>query len=140
MHNDSDPSDLPDSLRDALRRTYGGSVRPDPSRDQQILNIAKAHYLRRGRRTRLMAAVASAAAVIAVVATVFVSQRPASTVAFAPHDVDRDGQVNIIDALAAAQALQADGAVDVNGDGVRDRRDVEAVARTVVNLAGEARP
>jgi hypothetical protein len=56
-------------------------------------------------------------------------------------DVDGNGRVDILDAFllakkADAHARPAAKWEDVNGDGVLDRRDVDAVAETAVRLPG----
>lgn len=59
-----------------------------------------------------------------------------------PFDLNADGSVDILDALAIARALKAkatlgtpiDARFDVNGDGVIDRADTDAVAARAVKL------
>ena len=56
----------------------------------------------------------------------------------AREDVDRNGQVDILDAFALARKLQQGGAagvaLDLNGDGVVDQRDIDWVAARAVKL------
>lgn len=68
--------------------------------------------------------------------------------AFSPHDIDRDGRVDVRDAYLLAREVArgleptdaARGAHDVNGDGVLNREDVDLVLARVVSLTGgEAR-
>ena len=85
---------------------------------------------RRFRRGRW----ASVAAVLVAAAGLWLFVRP-STV---PMDINRDGTVDILDAYALQVQLQKgerDPRRDVNGDGVVDEKDVEAIARSCVLLA-----
>jgi len=55
--------------------------------------------------------------------------------AFAREDVNRDGRVDIVDALVLAREIDAGrGMLDLNGDGVVDRRDAEVIATDAVKL------
>jgi hypothetical protein len=53
-------------------------------------------------------------------------------------DIDHNGHVDILDALALSRSLAADGPVspawDVNGDGLVDQRDIAAVVSQAVRL------
>lgn len=57
-------------------------------------------------------------------------------------DLDRNGEVNILDAFALARSLESGGrtlaAWDVTGDGVVDERDVRAIAERAVRIARPA--
>jgi hypothetical protein len=141
--------DLPGPLADDLRRLYGPSVAPSPGVDQAILNRARAHVAGR-KRTLLLRRVAGAAAAVvlitaAVIPTIQRTRHPArppvarqAAAAAAANDVNADGAVDIRDALALQQSINAGragaGANDVNGDGVTDRRDVDAIATFAVRL------
>ena len=70
---------------------------------------------------------AAAAAIFLAVAALWMSPKPD------PRDLDGNGKVDIVDAYLLASGLK-DG--DVNGDGVVDRRDAEALAREVVSIGG----
>jgi hypothetical protein len=56
----------------------------------------------------------------------------------AREDLNRDGNVDILDAFVLAKKLQgpplSDPKLDMNGDGVIDRRDVETIAAHAVSL------
>jgi hypothetical protein len=58
--------------------------------------------------------------------------------AYAREDVNRDGRVNILDAFQLAREIRSGTelprALDVNGDGVVDQADAEAVAAEAVSL------
>jgi Dockerin type I domain len=55
-----------------------------------------------------------------------------------PLDVDADGRLDVLDALALARAVEAGQALspawDLTGDGVVDRGDADALARRLVDL------
>lgn len=61
-----------------------------------------------------------------------------------PADIDADGVIDIVDALALARAVSAGGGgaagehADINHDGVIDTRDALALASAVVTLRGGA--
>jgi hypothetical protein len=62
----------------------------------------------------------------------------ANGLANAREDLNRDGTVDILDAFILAKKLQvepsSDPRLDMNGDGVIDRRDVETIAAHAVSL------
>ncbi len=66
--------------------------------------------------------------------------RPSPGLPIAREDIDRNGQVDILDAFALARRLQSpapsggDQALDINGDGLVDQRDVDAVAARAVKV------
>jgi hypothetical protein len=65
-------------------------------------------------------------------------QPQAKGLANAREDLNRDGTVDILDAFILAKKLQdapsSDPRLDMNGDGVIDRRDVETIAAHAVSL------
>jgi hypothetical protein len=66
-------------------------------------------------------------------------QPQSHALAQAQEDLNGDGKVDILDAFMLARKLQdahvSDPHLDVNGDGVFDQRDVEAIASHAVSLA-----
>lgn len=150
-----DPADdptIPPQLAARLNELYGKSVAVSATTDHAILAAARTGFWRRGRGRRVVrwvgATAAAAAAVVVVALTlrrggagdatrVAVSEPPAVA-----GDVDRSGRVDMLDAFVLARKLDAKAAAakgdDVNGDGVLDRRDVDAVAAMAVRLPGGA--
>ncbi|PWU20644.1 MAG: hypothetical protein C5B50_03480 [Verrucomicrobia bacterium] len=67
------------------------------------------------------------------------SQNKSAEKAFVREDLNHDGQVDILDAFALARQLRDSSnlpqQLDINGDGVVDERDVEALATAAVKLA-----
>lgn len=70
-------------------------------------------------------------------------QRQAKAVANTSEDLNLDGNVDILDAFILAKKLQGppltDPRLDMNGDGVIDRRDVETIAAHAVSLEKRGR-
>jgi hypothetical protein len=70
-------------------------------------------------------------------------QPQVKALANAREDLNRDGNVDILDAFMLAKKLQgaplSDPRLDMNGDGVIDRRDVETIAAHAVSLEKRGR-
>ena len=156
--------DLPQMLVSDLRTLYGAAHRTAgvPSAvDAAILAEARSGFARRrrfalARRVAVVAMGTAATAALAVVAL-----RPALTgmqhlpgpgvqhlsVVAAAEDVDRSGNVDILDAFVVAKLIEVDAqideAYDVNGDGNVDQSDVDRIASVAVAVdataAGDAR-
>lgn len=134
--NDGD-LELPAELAGQIRELYppGPSV-PDEV-DHTIRAAAQAKFarLRRFRSVLRWGSVAAAAAILGF--TVRVAWFDSSD-SFAREDLNRDGQVDILDAFTLAQHIQAHeklkAAWDINGDGVVDQKDVDVLAQEAVSL------
>ncbi len=119
-----------EGLRDLAARLAGPRVEvPDPVR-RSILAEAR----RRIRPARSRAPLwAAAAAVLAALAGVWLALPPAP-----PGDVDHSGAVDILDAYTLAVRIKSgdrlDPQWDLNGDGVVDRRDVDAIGMICVSI------
>jgi len=112
-----------------------------PLRDNTVLTDAERVLARRRVFANRKMHVLVAAAVLALVgAGVWIATRPASTAGDSKRlaaDVDADGRVDIVDAMVLAADVRAGrrgAGADVNGDGVIDERDVEAVAHLAVRV------
>ena len=93
------------ALADALRQAEARQpVFVPPTLDEAILRQARAHFQKPSPRQpwnlRLFSFLTTATAAIAL--AIFLN-RPA----FAPEDINRDGQVDILDALALANEIQS---------------------------------
>ncbi|MCI0343204.1 MAG: dockerin type I domain-containing protein [Planctomycetales bacterium] len=124
-----EPESLP-RLVEALR----GLERPPsvpPAMDEAILAAARRRLGRRRARLVRLAPWAAAAGILVAAGGALLSPGTAHAA-----DVNRDGVVDIRDALALARRIEAGGAArpDLTGDGLVDRRDVEAVALVALAL------
>jgi hypothetical protein len=138
MPNETDEFDFP-KLGEALRDTYAHRAEIPSSLDQAIHAAAQERFDRR-RRLRLMArwGTGLAAGLAAVIVIVVSLNRPPASKSIVKGDVNGDGQFNMVDALALAKHIadndKPDKAWDVNGDGVIDQKDIDAIASSAVSL------
>ena len=165
MSSQSDQfDDLPDALVSDLRATHGRLPAVSREMDAAVLDDARTGFARR-RRFRLAArgaaVVCGLAAAVAVVAVVLpavlrtnqpqqqanpvppAGSRPSHLLMLAPaqpaEDADRDGKVDILDALVVAKLIEVRGAIgaayDVDGDGKVDQSDVDHIAIAAVSVS-----
>ncbi len=150
---DSDLQAPPAFARDLKALLAPRSAIP-PATDQAILaHTPRQSVGRRRKRLLLRWAVPPAAAAAVVMWVVFnplvtpdvedslrfESVGPLATRQLADHrDIDGNGRVDILDALALARRIKdnrvAEQTWDFNGDGAIDHRDVDTVARSAVRL------
>lgn len=114
--------------------------------DRAVLDRAHQHLIRPQRRRPVLRWVASAAAVAAVIILVFSLNltRKAhlsadrSARAEAQADIDHNGRVDILDAFTLARHIESASRpelkLDINGDGLVNRDDVDLVAFAAVRL------
>ena len=132
-----------DQLGRDLKRLFGSSSPVSKGFDTRVM----AHYRRsQTRRLRLRWVRYAAAAIVLLTVGLFMVQNhssldPQVKVGALPMDIDRDGRVNILDALRLAQQLPTAQIVssqwDFNGDGTIDRQDVDLVAYRAVRLSAQ---
>jgi hypothetical protein len=157
MTEDREPSEhepqMPSLLRQELRALYGWDLPMPGGRDEAILAAARQHFVRQ-RRSRMLhrwlpvGAGAAAAAAIALIVwtsaplTEPSAESPAAMATALPGDIDGNGRVDILDAFLLARSIEAGAdhvpGGDINGDGVIDHHDVDAIALTAVRLDGGA--
>jgi hypothetical protein len=156
-HNPSPESEprLEPALESSLRGLYGGAGTLPPALDSAVMRLAgeRAAIVRRKRawyRFAGRAAAVAAAAGLALAAVIIprIGTSPAvpaaAALAAGIGDVNGDGVVDILDALALATRLEELGertahlpaGWDANGDGVIDHRDAETIAQRAVRLEG----
>jgi hypothetical protein len=140
----SDPK-LPERLVEELRGLQPGLTVPAEV-DRAVLGEARAGYARRRRfwlAARAVGAASAAAAAAVVVLVLYLDHRkkasaPVAATQAIAGDVDGNGRVDILDAFVLARKVEAKAQAakgdDVNGDGVIDRRDVDAVAGMAVSV------
>jgi hypothetical protein len=114
MHDDEH---IHDGFAKRLREGVSPRVSVPASVDQRVLTGARVHLTR--RRTRLFAW--SAAAVLVMGVSIMLYTNHAQPESFAAADVNRDHEVNILDALALAR----------QGD---DPRRVDEIAEQAVRI------
>jgi hypothetical protein len=122
---------FPEALIAALRKADKARLLVPPELDVAILQKARAN-IARGRRRKLTPWLAAAAALM-IASIVILTPAPK-----AREDVNRDGRVDIRDALVLARKIsdgKAQGLVwDFNHDGRVDQADVAAIAALAVKL------
>lgn len=139
MSDSPQQTDLPPRLVQALGEAYTHRPKIPAAVEDSILAQAHEKFARR-RRLRLMArwGTGLAAGLAAMIVLVVWLHHPKPTQNFAKGDINRDGQVNMVDALVLAKHLAArdksDQAWDINGDGRIDQKDVDAIAAASVSL------
>jgi Dockerin type I domain len=138
--------EAPPDLVSALKCLPQEPVFIPPTADEAVLRAAQKHLAKPAASRlgwlRLMPWVAATAGILllAAIPQLFKQRahRPAHVAAFARADLNHDGQVDILDALALARQLKQGRAAglqwDVNGDGVVDERDVATLAARAVRL------
>lgn len=153
FHED-DSEQASQGLGEELRSALGRIPRVPSELDRRIVAAGVAH-IAGGRRRMLLVlrwtgAVAAAALVaIALRFTVYEGRSPSvsapaggEALVASTGDLNRDGQVNILDAYLLARRVEAgqpELGIDVNRDGQVDLSDADALAMLAVELAGVAR-
>ena len=135
----SSPEHKLDQLAESLRQAEESrNIFVPPALDREILKQAREHLTGepKGRPFGFWNwfALSTATALIAVM--IFLLPRM-KTPAIAREDINRDGQVDILDAMALAKALEhpaGSPAYDQNGDGKLNEADVQAVALVAVRM------
>jgi len=136
--------EAPASLVAALKEGAQRKIFIPPTVDDAILRAARTQLcsaakpaVARWPHWLLWPALAGACAIIALVA------RMLAPAQFAREDLNHDGKVDILDSFVLAREVNSGGSLpaylDVNGDGVVDQRDVNAIASQAVAL-GKDRP
>lgn len=159
-HNADDPDDgsAPAALQAALVGLYRNRIAIPREVDEAVLNAARErprtepgiwrqtlralavagrHLRLRLQHAPLRWGTATVLVALAIgLATVLLSPRTPKLAA----DFNRDGVVDILDALALARAVEAGTLLtaqfDLNGDGIIDRADADRVAALAVSLNG----
>ena len=133
-HGDWDDTRL-DALARDLRRLYQAPAAVPRRVDQVVLSHGRRH-LRPRTRIWLYRITAAAAVLLVLVGLVFMEKSGQERTLFG--DIDRSGTVNILDAFQLArrieQSARLDPRWDLNGDGIVDRKDVDAVGYLAVRL------
>ena len=133
--------DVPEPFVHAITTLHNRRVVVPPEVDAAIFERACQHLQsiaaeRRVIRLRPWLAAAAAVILALIVAGVWFQKRSAPPT-FVREDLDHNGRVDILDAFALARKVQQ-GTVstefDMNGDGIVDSRDIDAIAGQAVKL------
>ncbi|MBN1917292.1 MAG: hypothetical protein JW889_05230 [Verrucomicrobia bacterium] len=148
---------VPKALVDDLAALHEAGLAVPPEVDRAILAVARQHIAANpalaGRRQFLLLrrwAPVGAMAAVAVLLTLLLlparlhkarqraALRSPAAVQIEREDIDRSGEVDILDAFALARHIES-GAMpgkdwDINGDGVVDGEDVNQIALAAVSL------
>lgn len=143
---------ITDKLGDDVKALFKPQLSVPSEVDRAILDRASAHFagqeFARSRKRRFrwvgLWKVAAAAAVVIFAFSLDLTEKPAPTVHYASLaeagavDFDRNGRVDILDAFKLARQIELasnTGAnLDINGDGLVNRGDVDTVAMAAVSL------
>jgi hypothetical protein len=140
---DGEEPEAPPGLKAALKELPARRVFVPPTVDEAVLRAARKSLAPQPRPSlswipfwkvwpRLVAACLALLAGIYLV----VNRNPSKD--FAREDVNRDGEVDVLDAFQLARELQGgrkpDATLDLNGDGRVDRQDIDLVAAQAVKL------
>lgn len=139
---------MPGGLAEELGRLYQPTFSVPPEVERRILDDAwrQCEEVKSQRRIRRWARVGAAAAVLFVGVWLYNAARPPKPVLqlagplAGVRDLDRNGRVDILDALYLAKRLEQKGtpdpAWDLTGDGMVTGADVDTLAMTAVRLDG----
>ncbi len=139
-------------LTEDLDALFKPQLSVPPEVDRAILDRAHRHFAGRqftkaGRRRFRWAGlwkVAAAAAVVVLAFSLNLTNKPGPTVRYSGVvkagvvDFDRNGRVDILDAFKLARQIElasnTGASLDINGDGLVNRGDVDTVAMAAVSL------
>ena len=132
----------PPRLIEALKQASSERIFVPRAIDHTILKVAEWKFgpstQSRARRVWWWTALATASAVLVAFGLVIVQRQHSPNAGFAIEDVNRDRQVDILDAFALARKIKqgssSDKKFDLNGDGVIDEKDVATIAGHAVSL------
>lgn len=138
MPFDDADSTLPEDLVADLHR-LSGSVDVPAHRDAAVLAGARHHLRYRKTIVRVLrwTPLAAAAVLGLMVWTAGPVESPGPAVVVDRVDIDGNGRVDILDALALARRVEESTAVlahDFNADGLVDRADVDTIAARAVAI------
>jgi hypothetical protein len=135
--------EIPPLLREDLVQLFNRAPAIASDVDASILSSARSAYERRMKFrpfVRRVVVVGSIAAGLVITFTLVSVLHHAPPRLAQIGDVNRDGRVDILDALVVARALadggKLDASWDMNHDGVVDQKDVDWIAATAVNVSG----
>lgn len=135
----SSPEHKLDQLAESLRKAEERrNLFVPPALDREILKQAREHLTGepKGRPFGFWNWFALSTATALIALLIFLLPR-FKTPTVAREDINRDGQVDILDAMALAKSVEASAAnpaLDQNGDGQLNESDVRAIALAAVRI------
>ena len=142
-----DPLHLPPRLTDDLRAIYGHVPDVPPGVDAAIAAAARRKFAQHQRARWLLRWGGGAAAILLLalrISPIFHHPPAAPAVAYARQDLLHHGRVDILDAYYLARQIDSHAPLkkewDINGDGVVDQKDVDAIAAVAVRVGNEGGP
>jgi hypothetical protein len=107
-----------------------------PAIDEVILSQANNHFGQAAARRSKISHLAWLAAAACVALLAFFGFQHLKPSRFERADIDRNGHVDILDAFDLARRIQhgSSPAADINGDGIINKADVDAIAAQAVKL------
>jgi hypothetical protein len=140
-----DEPGIPEPLARELRRMYNADPPSTLGLDAEVAAAARRRFAgRRAVAWRIACPLAAAAGLALAFWLIPWSGPPTGPGPAVAHhkDLNADGRVDILDAFLLARALDRDKPLlpewDVNGDGVIDHRDADAIAAAAVRLDRES--
>lgn len=141
--HDGEAPNAPARLVAALKEPPPRRVFVPPTVDDAVLAAARRHLARpprfgfAGLRPWLFWPAAATVGIALIGIGLFLARQAGWPPEFAREDINRDGQVDILDAFALARAVRGGdqpSSLDLNGDGTVDGRDAEQIAAQAVKL------
>ncbi len=130
---------IPDALSAKLREVASKTAILVPkSTDGEVLAQAKAHFAQVSRERSKVVRISWLAAAACVALLAIFGLQHLERGRYDRADIDHNGRVDILDAFALARRLQqgSQRGVDINGDGVVNKADVDAIASQAVKWKG----
>jgi hypothetical protein len=145
------PDDFP-ALSSGLKSLFAARMAPSAAAHEAVRAEIRRHFARTSAPPRsriswrtLPWAIAAVILISVLSWMIWPGYQPNNQtplLAYQPGDVDRNGRIDILDAMSLAGILEGGGPnqseFDVNGDGTLDQRDVDFVAMQAVRLNVEA--
>ena len=135
-HDENENLQVPAKFVEALRNSRKERVFVSPHVDEKILTRARHHLGVPKNRFVFLPRWAAMAASLVLICGLIYAITQTRTRNFAAEDINHDGVVDILDALALARKIEAGAKddADFNRDGTVDQRDAGAIGKLVVRL------
>jgi len=147
--NLDDSFHLKDAFSHDLSRLFTSSDHVAPELDERIVDQARQHFRASGRKQKFLrrlrlSTAAAAAVLLGVICFDYFNvplQKAQVSVVIAREDIDRNGRVDILDALVLAKSIKSTSNInpewDFNHDGQTNQADIDRIAFAAVRLKPE---